>query len=165
MRTMRWIVLLMFVLGLGVPPVPAAPATPTTPAAKYDRGTLNIYRGTRRLATLRVEIARTYEARMQGLMHRTAMPEDSGMLFIFEEDSTGGFWMKNTLIPLSIGFISRDWRLLEILDMKVAPDPEKGPFDIYAPSRPYRYALEVNQGYFKRKGIEPGVRVELIPVK
>ena len=162
---MRWIALLTFVFALAVPPAPAAPATPTTPAVKYDQGTLNIYQGTRRLATLRVEIARTYEARMQGLMHRTAMPEDSGMLFIFEEDSTGGFWMKNTLIPLSIGFISRDWRLLEILDMKVAPDPEKGPFDIYAPSRPYRYALEVNQGYFKRKGIEPGVRVELIPVK
>jgi uncharacterized membrane protein (UPF0127 family) len=165
MRTMRWIALLTLALALAVPPVPAAPATPVTPAVKYDQGTLNIYQGARRLATLRVEIARTYEARMQGLMHRTTMPEDAGMLFIFEEDTTGGFWMKNTLIPLSIGFISREWRLLEILDMKVAPDPEKGPFDIYAPSRPYRYALEVNQGYFKRRGIEPGARFELIAVK
>lgn len=162
---MRWIALLMLVLALVVPPAPAAPATPAIPAVTYDQGTLNIYQGPRRLATLRVEVARTYQARMQGLMFRTSMPEDTGMLFVFDEDTTGGFWMKNTLIPLSIGFISRDWRLLEILDMKVAPDPDKGPFDIYAPSRPYRYALEVNQGYFRRKGIEPGARFELITVK
>jgi uncharacterized membrane protein (UPF0127 family) len=162
---MRWIALLTFVFALAVPPAPAGPATPMTPAVKYDQGTLNVYQGTRRLATLRIEIARTYEARMQGLMHRASMPEDAGMLFIFDEDSTGGFWMKNTLIPLSIGFISRDWRLLEILDMQVAPDPEKGPFAVYAPSRLYRYALEVNQGYFKRRGIEPGARFELIAAK
>lgn len=168
---MRWIALLTLILALAVslalavPPAPAAPATPTAPAVKYDQGMLNIYQGTRRLATLRVEIARTYEARMQGLMHRASMPEDAGMLFIFDSDTAGGFWMKNTLIPLSIGFISRDWRLLEILDMQVAPDPEKGPFTVYTPSRLYRYALEVNQGYFRRKGIEPGARFELITVK
>jgi uncharacterized membrane protein (UPF0127 family) len=165
MTTMRWIVLGLCLMGLGMAPATAAMATPQAPAVTYDRGILHIYQGARRLATLRVEIARTYAARMQGLMYRTSLPEDAGMLFVFEEDTTGGFWMKNTLIPLSIGFIGRDWRLQEVLDMPVAPDPEKGPFVVYTPVRPYRYALEVNQGYFKRKGIEPGARFELVTGK
>ncbi len=161
---MRWLVLsmLVVVLGAGGPGAVGAP-TPPGPSARFDRGTLHVYVGTRRVATLSVEIARTIEARSQGLMYRTSLPEDAGMLFVFDEDARIGFWMKNTLIPLSIGFIDRTWRLLEILDMKVAPDPEAGPFDIYTPAQAYRYALEVNQGYFTRKGITPGARFELVP--
>jgi hypothetical protein len=109
-----------------------------------------------------VDIVTTFESRARGLMFRRVLPEDAGMLFVFEEDGTGGFWMKNTLIPLSIAFIDRTWHIVDIKDMKVAPDPENGPFDIYTPSKPYRYALEVNQGYFARKGVGPGARLELV---
>jgi uncharacterized membrane protein (UPF0127 family) len=135
---------------------------PARSAALYERGTLHVYQGARRIATLRVEIARTPEARSQGLMYRTALPEDAGMLFVFDADGRWGFWMKNTLIPLSIGFIDRTWRLLEVLDMHVAPDPAHGPFEIYEPRQAYRYALEVNQGLFARRGIAPGARLQLV---
>jgi hypothetical protein len=162
---MRWTVLLVLALAVMVPRVPAAPApnpvaTPD-PAVKYDRGALKIYATARKVVTLRVEIARTVEARSQGLMHRTSLPEDAGMLFVFESDGTGAFWMKNTLIPLSIGFIDSKWKLLKILDMAVEPDPAR-PQQFYAPGEPYRYALEVNQGYFARRGIEAGARLELL---
>lgn len=87
------------------------------------------------------------------------------MVFVFEHDAKWGFWMKNTLIPLSIGFIDSQWRLIEIQDMAVVADPANGPFPIYEPKAPYRYALEVNQRFFQRKGITPGARLELFPVK
>jgi uncharacterized membrane protein (UPF0127 family) len=131
------------------------------PPVTYDRGTLNIYQGTRRMATLQVEIAKTGAALSRGLMYRTSLPDDAGMLFVFATDGTGAFWMKNTLIPLSIGFIDSKWTLLEVLDMPVEPDPAS-PQKFYAPGQPYRYALEVNQGYFAKRGIAPGARFELI---
>ena len=155
---MRLMILMMLVVAAVAAPAPA------TPSVKFDRGLLHILQGKARI-TLGVEIARTTEARSQGLMHRTSLPEDAGMLFVFEEEGRWSFWMKNTLIPLSIGFIDRQWRLLEIVDMKVAPDPANGPFEFYEARLPYRYALEVNHGYFARKGITPGARLELIPAK
>lgn len=157
---MRWIVFLTIVLAVAVPRAPGAPPAPD-PSIRYDRGQLQFYRGARLLTTLRVEVAKTMAARAQGLMHRTSLAEDAGMLFVFEDDGTGAFWMKNTLIPLSIGFITSRWLLQETMDMDVESDPA-APQKFYAPSKPYRYALEVNQGYFKRKGIEPGVSVRLI---
>jgi uncharacterized membrane protein (UPF0127 family) len=66
--------------------------------------------------------------------------------------------MKNTLIPLSIAFIGEDWRIVDIVDMDVAVDPANGPFPIYESKKPYKYALEVNQGFFKRKGLDVGAR-------
>jgi len=131
--------------------------------AKFEQGTLTITQGAKRV-TIQVEVARN-EARSQGLMHRYSLPENAGMLFVFDSDGKWGFWMKNTLIPLSIGFIDKNWRLLQILDMKVADDPANGPFTIYEPSSAYRYALEVNQGFFQRKGITPGAQVKLVTAK
>jgi hypothetical protein len=143
--------------------VAVAATTLAAPAPRFDRGTVTIVQDGRRVM-LHVEIARTVEARSFGLMLRTSLPENAGMLFVFEEDGRWGFWMKNTLIPLSIGFIDRAWRLLEIQDMAVAADPNNGPWPIYEPARAYRYALEVNQRFFERKGIKPGARLELRPV-
>lgn len=164
MKRILW--LLVLIVAAGALPLPgsSAPATPAPPGAALGdgRGTLRIYQDGLR-ATLRVEIVATVETLSRGLMFRTSLPEDAGMLFVFEVDGRGSFWMKNTLIPLSIGFIDSRWRLLEIMDMNVAPDPAAGPFTFYGPSAPYRYALEVNQGYFKRKGITPGARLELVP--
>ena len=167
---MRQIVWLMTLLLLMAPalPAPAAPTPAASPgpnsALKYDRGRLIISQDGKKV-TLNVEIAKTVEARSQGLMNRKSLPDNTGMLFVFDEDAKWGFWMKNTLIPLSIGFIDNKWNLLEVKDMKVAPDPVNGPFEIYEPAAAYRYALEVNQGYFQRNGITAGARLELVVLK
>ena len=139
-------------------------AVPPSSVPKFERGMLTLIQANRRV-TLTVEIAKTTETRSYGLMLRKSLPENAGMLFVFEEDARWGFWMKNTLIPLSIGFIDKNWRLIEIKDMRVVDDPERGPFPIYEPSEPYRYALEVNQGFFQRKGVTTGARLELTPLK
>ena len=129
-----------------------------------------------RTARVRVEIADTPAAMDVGLMCRTTLDPDAGMLFVFADTTEGPFWMKNTLIPLSIAFIDATWHIVALMDMKVASDPENGPFDTYGPSRPYQYALEVNLGFFKENGLDeravahflpqetaapPGVRVDL----
>lgn len=168
-RPVLWVsiasLLALPLLAMPLPVVPRLAAGAPAPHVTYERGVLHVHQGGRRVATLQVEVARTAEARAQGLMFRRALPEDAGMLFVFEEDGRWSFWMKNTLIPLSIGFIDRHWRLLEVQDMDVAPDPAAGPFTFYEPSAPYRYALEVNQGYFARKRIVPGARFELVLAK
>lgn len=106
-----------------------------------------------RESRLEVELAMTPESRARGLMHRESLPEDHGMLFIFEDSRPMSFWMKNTLIPLSIAYIRQDWVILEIYDM----EPES--LEPVSSRNPARYALEVNQGYFEDHGIEPGTRV------
>jgi uncharacterized protein len=100
-----------------------------------------------------VEIADTQEEREVGLMHREFLPDDTGMIFLFDEETTGGFWMKNTLIPLSIAFMGGDGTILRILDMEPC---EADPCEIYDPGVPYESALEVNQGAFASWGVEEG---------
>ena len=104
---------------------------------------------------MRVEVADNPAAWERGLMFRTSMPEDAGMLFVFQTDVSYGFWMQNTLIPLSVAFIADDGRIVDILDMQ--PQTE----DVHQPSGSYRYALEANQGFFERAGLKVGDRVEL----
>lgn len=142
----------------------AAATSAAAPAPQFGRGTLVLSQNGRKF-TLAVEVASTVEARSYGLMLRKTLDENAGMLFVFEQDGKWGFWMKDTLVPLSIGFIDRQWRLLEIQDMAVAVDPQAGPWPIYEPKAAYRYALEVNQGYFQRKGITPGARLEFTLAK
>jgi uncharacterized membrane protein (UPF0127 family) len=100
-----------------------------------------------------VEVADTQEEREVGLMHRESLPDDAGMIFLFEEEITGGFWMKNTLIPLSIAFMGGDGSILRILDMEPC---EADPCEIYDPGVHYESALEVNQGAFAGWGVEEG---------
>jgi hypothetical protein len=71
--------------------------------------------------------------------------------------------MKNTLIPLAIAFIDSDWHIVRIMEMAVAPDPAEGPFTYYEPPKPYRYALEVNAGFFARHEISERAEVRFIP--
>jgi hypothetical protein len=100
-----------------------------------------------------VEVADSPGEREVGLMHRESLPADAGMVFLFEEDNGGGFWMKNTLIPLSIAFADAEGTIVSILDM----DPcEADPCEIYDPGVPYRSALEVNQGAFEGWGVQVG---------
>src|SRR5918992_626707 len=100
-----------------------------------------------------VEIAETSEQRRFGLMYRESLDEDSGMVFIFFEPQTGGFWMKNTLIPLSIAYFDVEGEILEILDMKPC---KKDPCVSYFPGVEYMGALEVNRGAFDKWGIKVG---------
>jgi uncharacterized protein len=104
--------------------------------------------------TLTVEIAATPQEMARGLMFREHMPETHGMVFIWPGDQVVAMWMKNTLIPLSVAFIDRDFRVLNIADMEprsLRTHPSHGPA---------RYALEVNQGWFSRHGVEVGTRLD-----
>jgi uncharacterized membrane protein (UPF0127 family) len=105
-----------------------------------------------------VEIADTDDERAVGLMGRTSLPEDAGMLFVYPEPTQGGYWMKNTLIPLSIAFYDANGKILRILDM----DPcRSDPCRVYDPGVQYAGALEVNQGAFERWGVREGDHLEL----
>ena len=105
--------------------------------------------------TVKAEIARTPAQQRQGLMYRKDLKDGYGMLFIFERDDIVPFWMKDTLIPLSIAFIASDGRILEIYDM------EPGNLNPVQPSRSIRYALEMGRGWFDRTGIGPGDTLKL----
>lgn len=101
------------------------------------------------------EVADDRTERARGLMERTALAEDSGMLFVFEREQPLSFWMRNTLIPLSIAYIAADGRIVDIEDMEPLDDETKHPS-----AEPAQYALEVNQGFFEERGIEVGDTVE-----
>ena len=97
-----------------------------------------------------VEVAKTPEERSRGLMGRKYLGKDEGMLFIFEEEDYHGFWMKNTLIPLSIAFVEKNGRIVWITDMKPLT------LDSHVPPQPILYALEMNKGWFSSHGIKVG---------
>jgi uncharacterized protein len=105
-----------------------------------------------------VEVADSPAERAKGLMGRQQLPEDAGMVFLFPEDSTSAFWMKDTLIPLSIAFYGTDGRIVRILDMEPC---RRDPCRIYEPHATYRGALEVNRGAFRRWGVVAGDRVRV----
>ena len=104
------------------------------------------------------EIADSDAERQTGLMNRTSLDEDGGMLFVFDEDIQAAFWMKNTLIPLSIAFIDANGEIVTIRDMGPC---EADPCPTYGADAPYRHALEVNQGAFDDWGVQVGDRVEI----
>jgi uncharacterized membrane protein (UPF0127 family) len=106
---------------------------------------------------VRVEIADSPAEQARGLMDRTALAEDRGMLFVFPEEEVRSFWMRNTLIPLSIAYMDSQGRIVDIQDMEPLDDDEPH----YVSAEPARYALEVNQGFFDERGVEAGDRVEL----
>jgi uncharacterized membrane protein (UPF0127 family) len=134
----------------------ARPASPTpSPAATGLPLTAEFTNSAGQAVTLSIEIADTSEERAIGLMNRESLAEDAGMLFDFQADVQTGFWMKNTLVPLSIAFIDKDRVIVHIEDME--PQTENLHF---SPSL-YRYAIEVNQGWYAENDIEVGDRVEL----
>lgn len=142
------------ILLLGLAVVACAPvAAPTGPAstnAELAPGMLRLTRADGQSVDLRIEVAADDASRRMGLMFREAMAEDAGMLFVFQAETDGPFWMKDTLIPLSIAFIGADRRIVSIKDMQPRST------DLTHPEARYRYALEVNQGYFGRKDVKVG---------
>lgn len=103
---------------------------------------------------LRAELANSEESRRTGLMHRRSMAENQGMLFVYEQPGLHAMWMKNTLIPLSVAFLDRDGRIINIEDM------EPQTLDAHGATAEASYSLEMNQGWFAKRGIRPGDRVE-----
>jgi hypothetical protein len=99
---------------------------------------------------IRVEVAAAPEERAHGLMWRKHLGRDEGMLFIFEKEDYHGFWMKDTLIPLSIAFIDKEGRIVKIAEMKPLT------FESHTPPQPILYALEMNKGWFSTNGIKVG---------
>jgi uncharacterized membrane protein (UPF0127 family) len=102
---------------------------------------------------IRAEVANDMSSRMQGLMFRKAMPQNAGMVFVFEESANHCMWMKNTLIPLSVAFIDDAGAIVNIADMQ--PHSEQS----HCAARPARYALEMNKGWFAERGIKPGAKL------
>jgi uncharacterized membrane protein (UPF0127 family) len=124
----------------------AAPA----PAQQPPLRTVELGAG---MHVIRAEVADGFASRMQGLMQRTSLPPNGGMLFVFDEDATHCMWMKNTLIPLSVAFLDERGAIINIADMQ--PHSEQS----HCASRSARYALEMMQGWFAQRGIRAGARL------
>jgi uncharacterized membrane protein (UPF0127 family) len=123
-----------------------------TEAGTSDLPTVTIDASGGKEVEVRVEIADGPFEQQRGLMYRTSLGEDRGMLFVFQREQPLSFWMKNTRIPLSIAYIDSKGRITDILDMK--PLDDKPPH--YVSSEPVQYALEVNQGFFDEHGVKVG---------
>lgn len=108
---------------------------------------------------IKVEVADSDVKRAHGLMFVESLPVDRGMLFVFDEEARRSFWMKNTLIPLSIAYIDKDMVITEILDMQPAPLGAVRPKS-YPSSKKSKYALEMNIGWFEKNKIWPGVAIK-----
>lgn len=100
------------------------------------------------------EVASTEPQRSTGLMHRRMLPENRGMLFIFPDIAIHGMWMMNTYLPLSVAFLDRDGTIINIADMR--PHTQ----NTHPSQKPAKYALEMNLGWFGKRGIKPGAKVE-----
>lgn len=99
------------------------------------------------------QVAQAPDERKIGLMHRQTMPGHEGMLFVFEQPAIQCFWMKNTLLPLSAAFVADDGRIVNLVDMQ--PQSLKS----HCSAKPVRYVLEMNQGWFKQRGLKAGARL------
>jgi uncharacterized membrane protein (UPF0127 family) len=109
-------------------------------------------------AVLYVAVADTAQEQQKGLMGVEMLPADEGMVFVFDEPANSTFWMKDTLIPLSIAFVDENGRVIGVRDMQPC---EADPCPTYAIDEPYVLAIEANLGWFDRAGIEGGDHAEL----
>lgn len=100
------------------------------------------------------QVAQTADQRQTGLMHRREMPQHEGMIFVFDQPAQQCFWMKNTLLPLSAAFIADDGTIVNIEEMKPLV------LDSHCSARPVRYVLEMNKGWFAKKGIKAGGKLQ-----
>jgi uncharacterized membrane protein (UPF0127 family) len=103
---------------------------------------------------LTAEVASNDAQRSTGLMHRRMLPENRGMLFVFQDIAMHGMWMMNTFIPLSVAFVDRDGTIINIADMQ--PQTQ----NTHSAAKPAKYALEMNLGWFAKRGIKPGAKIE-----
>lgn len=126
-----------------------AGATPAQ-TAPQKLATIQLHAG---MHLIKAEVARTPDERATGLMFRERMGPNEGMLFVFEQPGTQCFWMKNTLLPLSTAFLADDGTVVNIAQMQ----PKT--LDSHCSDKPVRYVLEMNQGWFAKRGITPGRKI------
>lgn len=126
----------------------------------FDSTRLRIVTG-RDTLILFVEVARTTAQKTQGLMERQSLPDSAGMLFVYAENQPpdAGFWMYRTRIALDIAFADSAGSIVSIRQMEPCPARLSAGCPTYAPGAEYRYALEVNQGFFAKRGIRVGSRI------
>jgi uncharacterized membrane protein (UPF0127 family) len=144
----------MIVMGACSPP--GSPGT-ALPEPRFDEATL-IVQTESGAVRIRVEVADSPDERARGLMFREELPPDGGMVFLPEEITWGTFWMKDTLIPLSLAVWGQGGHIKSILDMEPC---REDPCPSYNPQVPWIGAVEVNMGFFERHGVEVGDRVRL----
>lgn len=131
-----------------IAPVGAAQNTPDQPQMHLPR--VRLQAG---LHLIDAQVAQTPQSRQIGLMHRRSMPPTEGMLFVFERAQVQCFWMKNTLIPLSAAFMREDGTIVNIADMQPLSEVT------HCSKEPVRFVLEMNQGWFAQRRIQPGQRL------
>ncbi|HEY6752460.1 MAG TPA: DUF192 domain-containing protein [Rubrobacteraceae bacterium] len=136
-----------------VPPGLETPAPTEPQASQLPVSTIVNSLGER--IPVQVEIADTDAERQTGLSGRPTLTEDAGMLFVFDQEQPLSFWMKDTLIPLSIAYISAEGRIVDIQDMQPLDETP------HPSAEPAQYALEVNQGFFAERGVAVGDTIEL----
>lgn len=102
---------------------------------------------------IHAEVARTDEQRAIGLMNRKDMPQNAGMIFVFEQPAQQCFWMRNTLIPLAVAFVADDGTIVNVDEMQPLSDVS------HCSSKPVRYVLEMNKGWFDKRGIKAGTKL------
>ncbi len=119
-----------------------------TPQRQLQRTTI-----TAGMFQINAQVAQTPEQREIGLMFRPTMPQTEGMLFIFDEPSKQCFWMKNTLLPLTAAFVAEDGVIVNLVDMQ--PQTTNS----HCSAKPVRFVLEMNQGWFAKKGIKAGTKL------
>ncbi len=129
----------------------ALSVTGTTYAQQAELPSIPLQAG---MHLIQAEVAEAPGQRQTGLMLRPTMPVNHGMLFVFDSANVQCFWMRNTLLPLSIAFIADDGVVVNIADMQ----PQKD--DQHCSAKPIRYALEMNQGWFAKRGIKAGFKLK-----
>ncbi|WP_225781579.1 DUF192 domain-containing protein [Xenophilus sp. Marseille-Q4582] len=130
--------------------VGAALAQPAANRPQMDLPRVKISAG---MHVIDAQVAATDAQRSTGLMFRKEMPQHEGMLFVFEQPGVQCFWMKNTLLPLTAAFVADDGTIVNLADMK----PQT--LDSHCSTKPVRYVLEMNQGWFERRAIRAGSKL------
>jgi uncharacterized membrane protein (UPF0127 family) len=146
-------VLALALLTLGTVLLTVLLALPRPAAAQAQAQQLPTIELSAGMHRIEAEVAATPAQRQIGLMNRPTMPPNHGMLFIFEGPGMHCFWMRNTLLPLSIAFLGDDGHIVNIADMQPQNDTS------HCPREPVRYALEMNQGWFAKRGFKAGDRI------
>ena len=131
----------------------ATPATAQNDPANTRPQTLPSVELQAGIHLIRAEVAADFATRARGLMYRDALAPNHGVIFVFEERSRQCFWMRNTRIPLSAAFIDDAGRIVNIADMQPFSD------DSHCSAKPVRYVLEMEQGWFARRGLKEGSRL------
>jgi uncharacterized membrane protein (UPF0127 family) len=130
--------------------VTLAGAQPAPQDAPQDLPSITLQAG---MYNIHAQVAQTPGQRQIGLMYRKSMPGNDGMLFVFESREVHCFWMKNTLLPLSIAFVADDGSIVTVADMKPLDETS------HCPDKPVRFALEMNQGWFAKRGFKAGSKL------